>query len=160
MDAAKPPARPSIRQIRAQRVRAVAAARGWIGTPYQHQASLRGVGADCLGLLRGVWREVVGEEPESFPAYTPHWAEVLGENLLEEAAGRHLLAVAQLAPIEAGMVILFRWRPNLPAKHCAIMTGPDSFVHAHDGASVAEVAMVPAWRRRIAGLFDFPLRRP
>ncbi|MEM1422329.1 MAG: peptidase P60, partial [Pseudomonadota bacterium] len=28
----------------------------WIGTPYRHQASLRGVGCDCLGLLRGVWR--------------------------------------------------------------------------------------------------------
>ena len=41
----------------------VAAARGWIGTPYQHQGSLRGVGCDCLGLVRGVWREVIGAEP-------------------------------------------------------------------------------------------------
>lgn len=30
----------------------VAAARGWIGTPYLHQASLKGVGTDCLGLVR------------------------------------------------------------------------------------------------------------
>jgi hypothetical protein len=29
-------------------------------------------------------------------------------------------------------------------------------VHAHDGASVAEVAIVPGWRRRIAASFDFP----
>ena len=28
----------------------------WIGTPYRHQASLKGVGCDCLGLVRGVWR--------------------------------------------------------------------------------------------------------
>jgi NlpC/P60 family putative phage cell wall peptidase len=35
----------------------VTLARGWIGTPYRHQASLKGVGCDCLGLLRGVWRE-------------------------------------------------------------------------------------------------------
>ena len=34
----------------------VAAARGWVGTPYRHQASLKGIGADCLGLVRGVWR--------------------------------------------------------------------------------------------------------
>ncbi len=27
----------------------VRAARGWIGTPYRHQASLKGVGTDCLG---------------------------------------------------------------------------------------------------------------
>lgn len=32
----------------------VAAARQWLGTPYRHQASVRGVGCDCLGLIRGV----------------------------------------------------------------------------------------------------------
>ena len=31
-------------------------ARSWIGTPYEHQASCAGAGADCLGLLRGIWR--------------------------------------------------------------------------------------------------------
>ncbi len=48
----------------------VDAARAWIGTPYRHQASLRGVGCDCLGLLRGVWREVMGAEPEMPPPYS------------------------------------------------------------------------------------------
>ena len=42
----------------------VAEARGWIGTPYRHQASLKGVGADCIGLVRGVWRAFHGEDPE------------------------------------------------------------------------------------------------
>ncbi|MGG2476222.1 peptidase P60, partial [Rhizobium sp. BR5] len=28
----------------------LALAQGWIGTPYRHQASLQGVGCDCLGL--------------------------------------------------------------------------------------------------------------
>ena len=54
----------------------LAAARGWLGTPYRHQASVKGVGADCLGLVRGVWREMVGAEPETLPAYTADWAEV------------------------------------------------------------------------------------
>ena len=36
--------------------RALAEARRWIGTPYQHQASVLGAGCDCLGVLRGVWR--------------------------------------------------------------------------------------------------------
>jgi NlpC/P60 family putative phage cell wall peptidase len=38
------------------RAQIVVATRDWIGTPYQHQASLKGVGCDCLGLVRGVWR--------------------------------------------------------------------------------------------------------
>ena len=40
----------------------VAVARRWLGTPYHDQASVPGVGCDCLGLARGVWREVVGPE--------------------------------------------------------------------------------------------------
>ncbi|MGZ9409986.1 MAG: peptidase P60, partial [Methylocystis sp.] len=39
----------------------VAAARRWRGTPYVHQASLMQVGCDCLGLVRGVWRDVIGD---------------------------------------------------------------------------------------------------
>ena len=56
----------------------VASARGWIGTPYRHQASLRGLGCDCLGLVRGVWREVIGPEPEEPGPYAPDWAEASG----------------------------------------------------------------------------------
>ena len=42
-------------------------ARSWIGTPYQHQASAKGAGCDCLGLVRGVWRALWGDEPEIAP---------------------------------------------------------------------------------------------
>ncbi len=56
----------------------VAEATSWLGTPYRHQASLKGVGCDCLGLLRGVWRAFHGDEPEAMPAYTPDWAEATG----------------------------------------------------------------------------------
>ena len=55
--------------------RAIGEARLWIGTPYLHQASVRGAGTDCLGLLRGVWRTMHGEEPEPVRAYTADWAE-------------------------------------------------------------------------------------
>lgn len=51
----------------ALRVRVVEIARRWIGTPYHHQASLKGVGCDCLGLVRGVYRELCGAEPEPMP---------------------------------------------------------------------------------------------
>ena len=60
------------------RAAALEAARGWVGTPYRHQASFRGEGADCLGLIRGVWREVIGPEPEALQPYSPDWAEAGG----------------------------------------------------------------------------------
>lgn len=133
----------------------VAAARSWIGTPYRHQASLRGLGCDCLGLVRGVWREVIGPEPFRVPPYTPDWAEAHGQETLAEAAGLYLTGIDPAAA-RAGDVVLLRWRAGLPAKHCAILTGAASFIHAHDGAAVAEVAFAPWWRRRIAFAFAFP----
>ncbi|HZL30399.1 MAG TPA: NlpC/P60 family protein [Pseudolabrys sp.] len=133
----------------------VAQAREWIGTPYRHQASLKGVGCDCLGLVRGVWRAVIGEEPERAPAYAPDWAEAGGVEALADAAARHLTAIERDA-FKEGDVLLFRWRDNLAAKHAAIVTASDKIVHAHDGAAVAEVALAPWWRRRIAYVYRFP----
>ena len=137
-----------------ERTRIVAAARDWIGTPYLHQASLRGVGCDCLGLLRGVWRDVLGAEPEVPAPYTPDWAEVGMGDCLAEAARRHLVEIAP-AEAEAGDVLLFRWRAGLPAKHVGILSDPGTIIHAHDGIAVTQVPL-GLWRRRIAHAFRFP----
>lgn len=138
-----------------RRAEIVLAARQWLGTPYHHQASLRGVGCDCLGLVRGVWRDLCGPEPEAPPAYSPHWAESLGQETLALAAMRHLLPLdpAQARP---GDVLLFRWRAHLPAKHCAILSAQDAIIHAHDGAAVTEVALTGWWRRHLSHAFSFP----
>jgi NlpC/P60 family putative phage cell wall peptidase len=133
----------------------VAEARTWLGTPYRHQASLRGVGCDCLGLVRGVWRALYGDEPEPAGAYSPDWAEAAGGEPLADAALRHLAPVA-LEKFAAGDVLLFRWRTGMTAKHAAIATAPGRMVHAHDGAAVAEIAIAPWWRRRLAYAFRFP----
>jgi NlpC/P60 family putative phage cell wall peptidase len=134
--------------------RIIAAARSWIGTPYMHQASLKHVGCDCLGLLRGVWREVVGDEPMIPPPYSPDWAEASGRETLAEAAGA-LMDAVETAAFAGGDVLLFRWRDGSPAKHCAIASSAGTMIHAHDGACVAEVAIAPFWRRRIAFAFRF-----
>ena len=88
----------------------VAEARSWIGTPYRHQASLKGVGCDCLGLLRGVWREVMGAEPELPPPYSPDWAEA-GADTLARRGAQHLVEIDRGA-VQAGDVLLFRWRDD------------------------------------------------
>lgn len=137
------------------RDRIVAEARAWIGTPYRHQASLKGIGCDCLGLVRGVWRALYGAEPEATPAYAPDWAEATGMDALAAAARRHMTAIDPGA-FAAGDLLLFRWRHGFPAKHAAIATAADLMVHAHDGAAVAEVTIAPWWRRRLAYAFRFP----
>jgi len=137
------------------RTRIVESARGWIGTPYRHQASLRAVGCDCLGLVRGVWREVLGPEPEAPGPYAADWAEASGLERLAEAGARHFKPLAA-SDFEAGDVILFRWREGLPAKHAAIATSRQTMIHAHDGARVCEVRIGSLLRQRVAFAFQFP----
>jgi NlpC/P60 family putative phage cell wall peptidase len=133
----------------------VSEARSWVGTPYRHQASLKGVGCDCLGLVRGVWRAAIGDEPEAAPPYSRDWAEASGEEALANAARKHLIEIDPAAFLP-GDVLLFRYAPRYPAKHAAIVTSPTTMVHAHDGAAVAEVAIATWWRRRLAYAFKFP----
>ena len=133
----------------------VASAKGWIGTPYVHQASCKGAGTDCLGLLRGVWREVLGAEPELVPAYTKDWSELTGEEVLLQAAQRYL---TQKPPesAELGDVLLFRMRDRGVAKHLGIQTGADRFVHAYSGHAVVENSLSTPWLRRLVARFAFP----
>lgn len=141
---------------------AVAAeALSWRGTPYRHQSSRKGVGCDCIGLVLGVWRAVIGPPPELPGAYAPDWAEVGGEERFLTGVRRHFREKA-LADRTVGDLLLFRWRPHLPAKHAGILVTPEGraerFVHAYEAGSVCVSALAPQWRRRIAGVFAFPER--
>ena len=64
----------------------LAEAASWIGTPYLHQASVKGAGCDCLGLVRGIWRAALGEEPLPLPPYTPEWGKTSARDTLLEVA--------------------------------------------------------------------------
>lgn len=138
-----------------RRADVVRLARGWLGTPYHHQASVRGVGADCLGLLRGVWRDVYGTEAETPPAYTRDWAEAHGREELIAGAARHLvpLPIGKAVP---GDVLVFRLRVGAPAKHIGLIATATTFIHALEGARASEVALAGWWRRRVAAAYAFP----
>lgn len=137
----------------------VAEARSWLGTPYVHQASVKGAGADCLGLLRGIWRALYGAEPEAVPNYSMDWSEPQGEERMWAAACRHLTSKApeELAP---GDVLLFRMRDGSVAKHVSIVSETGAvprFIHAYSGHGVVENALSEPWRRRVVACFAFPL---
>jgi len=137
------------------RLAVIDAARSWIGTPYVHQASAKGAGADCLGLVRGVWRELYGGEPEAPPAYTPDWNERRGIEALLAAARRNMTE-RESAKFEPGDVLIFRIAADGPAKHCGIASAPDHFIHAYAGRCVVETWLTRWWRSRLAGVFIYP----
>ncbi len=134
-------------------------ARSWIGTPYRHNASMKLVGADCLGLLRGVYREIYGDAPKP-PPYTPDWGETPDRNgdfpeLLLEAARLYLQPCA-LGARAAGDVVLFRVFAHGPIKHCAFLSEAERMIHAYSGHDVCESHMGRWWTRRITHAFCFP----
>lgn len=126
-------------------------ASGWIGTPYVHQASARGHGTDCLGLVRGVYRELHGAEPMPVPPYSPAW----------HGEGEPMLTAARTALIETdaarvGDVLVFRMTPGASARHCGVLIAPYRFVHAYSGRAVTPARFGRYWRARVAGVFSFP----
>lgn len=131
----------------------VACARSWIGTPYKHQASLKGAGTDCLGLVLGVYAEVVGKPTQTPPPYTATWAEDLNSEILADGL-RGLLTEIDLNKAQKGDIVLFRWREGLPAKHCAILTAFDHMIHCYSGHAVLETAIPRQWRQQMAYAFQ------
>lgn len=133
-------------------------ARRWIGTPYRHQASVLGAGADCLGLIRGVWRNLLGQEPEVIPAYTADWLEPSGEEALLFAAHRWLLPKS-LEANDSGDVVIFRMRNGGVAKHLGItahLHGQPTVIHSYTDHGVLETSLSLPWHRKIVGRFGFP----
>ena len=142
-----------------RRTHIVALARAWIGTPYRHQASRIGVGCDCIGLVRGLYRALYAHDPEPLPDYTRDWAEATGCEQLLDAARRHLVEI-DIEACGSGDILIFRYRRHLIAKHAAIVAATHldrpSLIHAMEGVGVVEVPFSPWWRRRVAAAFSFP----
>lgn len=137
----------------------IAIAESWIGTPYLHQGSTRGLGADCLGLVRGIWREVMGSDPIAPPPYSRDWGEVGTHEVLLDAARAALIEIP-LADAAPGTLLLFRMAPRAPAKHCALLvpgTGDErALVHARETTGVIREPFSLPWRRRAVAAFLFP----
>lgn len=136
----------------------LAIARTWLGTPYLHQSSVQGVGCDCLGLARGIWRVLHGDEPWEVPPYSRDWGEAGKREVLASAASAALIEVA-LGDAGPGTLLLFRMASGAPAKHCGLLGESvirPSLIHAYDRSGVVEEAFTPAWARRATFAFQFP----
>lgn len=129
----------------------IAEARDWIGTPYHHQACLKAIGCDCLGLVRGIYRALYGPEPIRVPPYAQYGAGE-GERLID-ALREHLRETATPQP---GDILVFRLRERHAARHCGVLIEPKKFVHAVSARNVCTAALSPWWETRIAAAFTFP----
>lgn len=131
--------------------------RSWLGTPYKHQSSIKGEGCDCIGMVRGVYREFYGldKDPESIPPYQPDWYEVDQRDPLL-AFGRKYMEEVPFEEMIPSDVLVFRMKEGASAKHCGIISAPDTMIHAYSRERVFEVSLGQHWYRRVAAVLRFP----
>lgn len=106
----------------------VAEARTWLGTPFHEQASVKGVGCDCLGLIMGVaaalgLAAVHGELKAAAISYNPTR---IDPALLKIGLGRHM---DRIGAIEPGAVLLWKVGRPLKAQHLAIAIDDVRMIH-------------------------------
>ncbi|NBO18583.1 MAG: peptidase P60 [Proteobacteria bacterium] len=135
----------------------VAQARTWLGTPFHHQARLKGKGCDCLGLVVGVVDELGLKDKNGvkLAAYdeVTYSKQPDGAYLTEKLTG--LLLEVPIAEARAGDLALFRVREN--PQHLAILSdyeGTLGMIHCFAPArKVVEHRLDDDWKLRLLKVF-------
>ncbi len=133
----------------------IAEARSWLGTPWRHQASVKGVGCDCAGLVRGVGNRLGLMDCREG---TPGTAEFAGYGRAPEPK-RMIRALDRFMDRRGGVpqsgdVLLMRF--DRDPQHLAILTDEGTIVHALSSAGrVVEHRLSPGWRARIVAAWGY-----
>ena len=132
-------------------------ARTWLGTPFHHQARLKGKGCDCLGLIVGVVDELGLKDKNGQPLSgydeVTYSKEPNGAYLMEKLTD--LLDEVPIAEARAGDLALFKVREN--PQHMAFLTdyeGTLGMVHSYAPARrVVEHRLDDDWKSRLVKVF-------
>lgn len=108
-------------------------ARAWIGTPFVRQGALRGAGADCIGLVRGIHSELCGALVAA-PAWRDDWSCGPDEPIIRGLA-EHVLRIP-LASARPGNIVTYRVGRKRAA-HVGILTDR-GVIHAWEHCGVTE----------------------
>ncbi len=133
----------------------VAAAREWLGTPYQHQQRMKGVGVDCANLVIavGVELNVLDWTPEAFVKFKGYGRAPNPRRMLE-AMELFLERLPEGESPQEGDVVWIEWARGLPM-HIAILTDL-GLIHAYsDVGRVVEHGLDSVWESRFNSFWRF-----
>jgi NlpC/P60 family putative phage cell wall peptidase len=129
-------------------------ARSWIGTPWQHQAALKGVGCDCIGLIAGVALALGSAEAQRL-MQTPEYRNY---DRKPDAAMLLLACEELLDPVESfaaalpADVLLMRFTGE--PQHFGFLSERGQMIHAYAQAGkVVEQRIDMKWQRRVVGVY-------
>ena len=140
-----------------------AVARSWVGTPFHHQQSVKGVGCDCVGLINGVGIEcaIIDFTPAKWARFEGYSRRPRPEQLLAYSdTFLHRIDVPTHKIAPRASIGLIAWRPGEPL-HFAIRARADdgrpTIIHALDKLKAAvEHGFVDEWPDMIDSWWAFP----
>lgn len=123
-----------------------------IGTPFQHQARIPGVGIDCAGLLVHCFRSLDLDHHDELGYPRNPYDGMLEKILLSQPS---LVKIGK-SDIEAGdwLTMRIRTSPQHIALHAGFIGGHAYIIHASDQhKKVVKHRLDDMWRARITGAF-------
>lgn len=130
-------------------------ARQWIGCKWIHQACVRGVACDCVGLVRGVHEQLTGDAFVGDYDYPATWHLFKEDEKLYQECRKYLDEIP-VTKAGAGDILLFGFRERFPAHHLAILTGDGTIIHSYmDVGAVVETAYNEEWRHMARFAFRY-----
>lgn len=124
-----------------------AQARTWLGTPFHHQGRLKGIGADCVGLIVGVADEL-GLNPPDVTNYSRRPQGNLLVEMIEKRAEK-----INPADARTGDILVFKIYKE--PQHAAIKT-EYGIIHSCQGVGVVETSLEGDWASRLVAAYRIP----
>jgi cell wall-associated NlpC family hydrolase len=126
----------------------VAAAMDMVGTPFHAQASTKGVGTDCIGVMKHVARSngVLFRDRVAYSMRPDGTLKSTLENYLDLVKGE----------IQAGDILLMAFDGANP-HHVAMYVGNGEIVHAYAQArKVVKQTYSDHWKNKVVAVYRFP----
>ncbi|MHB0992678.1 MAG: NlpC/P60 family protein [Burkholderiales bacterium] len=101
----------------------------WIGTPFHHNQSCKGRGADCVGLCMGIYKNLGAMAADYFPpAYSQQWHMHQNAEVLIHVLNTHKFVKVEG---EARVGDIYTFRFGRVTSHVGICVGEREFVHSY-----------------------------
>lgn len=138
------------------RLRVVLEAWEWIGTPYHHQARLKGIGVDCAQLVAGVAENVFPRlKPINTPAYSVEWHMHNREEKMCDLIESFKCERIELTDMIPGDILTFKF--GRVQSHMGILVNDGQFIHARlDVGKVVLNQLSGMWLEHLGRAYKFP----
>ena len=138
------------------RLRIVLEAHEWVGTPYHHQARVKGVGVDCAQLVAGVAENVFPRlKPINNQVYSVEWHLHNKEEKMCQIIESFKCTEKPIDQRFPGDIITFKF--GRVQSHMGILIEDNQFIHARmDIKKVVINQLSGEWLERLGKAYNFP----